>query len=125
MQPQAENFFVSNASKQTIVCGQVRLAKGPLDRMRGLLGEHRLAADSGLWLRPSSGVHTCGMRFAIDIVALDKEGKVVVIAPCTEPWRVRGLHWKTRSVLELPCGQAARARVEEGDLLQFDKQSPA
>ena len=28
-------------------------------------------ARRGLWIVPSRGVHTCGMRFAIDVVALD------------------------------------------------------
>ena len=122
MKPQAAIFLVTNMSKQTVVCGKARLARSGFDRMRGLLGAHQLEAGSGLWLRPSSGVHTWGMRFAIDIIALDKRNRVITVAAETKPWRMRGVHWKTRSVLELPCGQAALSEIEIGDQLKFHEQ---
>jgi hypothetical protein len=38
--------------------------------MFGLLGRRGLNAGEGLWIKPSFGVHTVGMRFPIDAIGL-------------------------------------------------------
>jgi uncharacterized membrane protein (UPF0127 family) len=62
---------------------------------------------------PCRGVHTCFMRFAIDVVALDPSGIVVDTAPALRPWRIRLPRRGSFSVLELPAGSlrtSGRAR---------------
>jgi uncharacterized membrane protein (UPF0127 family) len=46
-------------------------------------------------------IHTFGMRFALDLVWLDGEGRVVRIDRDVRPWRVRGCR-AARTVVELP-----------------------
>lgn len=56
-------------------------------------------------------VHTFGMRFELDLMWLDAEGKVVRIDLAVPPWRVRSCA-QADSVLEVPTRrsrQAARA----------------
>jgi len=45
--------------------------------MVGLLGKARLDPGKGLLIVPSSGVHTWGMRFPIDVVALNRHLRVL------------------------------------------------
>lgn len=87
------------------------------DRLVGLLGHASLAEDEGLWIEPCNSVHMFGMRFPIDVVFVDAEGRVVRVVDTLRPWRmtlpVRG----ARAALEIPAGAAARTRTEAGDLL--------
>ncbi len=68
-------------------------------------------------LNPSSGVHTFGMRFAIDVVALDGQNKVLGTWQNVPPGRIAGIHWATRSVLELPTGHVLLSSTMRGDQL--------
>jgi len=110
---------ITNPSSGTLVCDRARLADSFLPRLVGLLGEQGLERGDGLWITPSSGVHTWGMSFPIDIVALDGELRVVDVRPATPPWSIGGLGLKTRSVLELPPGQAERSLISIGDTLSI------
>lgn len=111
---------VSNQTKGNVVCSSARMADTALTRMFGLLLDTGLEEESGLLIRPSSGVHTFGMGFPIDIVALDKRSRVLGVWENIGPWKLRGLSFKTRSVLELPSGRAARCGLAVGDQLSFD-----
>jgi hypothetical protein len=117
---------ITNSKHGTLVCDRARIADTFLTRLTGLIGERALERGAGLWITPSSGVHTSGMTFPIDIVALDRNLQVVDVAPDTGPWRVAGLGWTTRSVLELPAGQIARSMISIGDRLSISsvKESP-
>jgi len=108
---------VTNQTKATVVCRQVRIADTFATRLFGLLGKKLLEPDTGLLLQPSTGFHTWGMKFAIDVVTLDQERKVVGTWENVGPWRMRGLDSRTRSVLELPAGQIAQSKTMVGDEL--------
>ena len=95
---------------------RLRYARSPLPRMRGLLGASALAPGSGLWLEPAPSVHTCFMRFPIDVVFLDRARRVLRIAADVGPWRFVGAR-HARVALELPAGAASRAGLVVGDTL--------
>jgi uncharacterized membrane protein (UPF0127 family) len=103
----------------------VELADTSLKRMFGLLGRRGLDAGGGLWIRPSSGVHTFGMAFRIDVVGLDSNLKVIKLWRCLAPFRLTSVSFKMRSVLELPCGAISRSRMELGDQLHISSSSEA
>ena len=53
-------------------------------------------------------VHTFGMRFALDLVWLDRDGGVVAVDERVRPWRVRSRR-DAAAVLEVAAGQGERA----------------
>src|SRR5919198_5466211 len=87
----------------TVVCERCLLAETPLARMRGLLGRSGLPSGEGLLLRPAASIHTAFMRFAIDVVFLDRANQVLKVASSLEPWRTTACRG-ARAVLELPAG---------------------
>jgi uncharacterized membrane protein (UPF0127 family) len=91
--------------------------------MVGLLGRRGLDAGGGLWIKPSSGVHTFGMAFKIDVVGLDRDLMVIKLWRCLAPFRLTAVSMKLRSVLELPCGTIARSQIHIGDQIQIDPAS--
>jgi uncharacterized protein len=69
-------------------------------RLIGLIGSLWLPAGVALEIPRCRSVHTFGMRFALDLVWLDGERRVVRIDRAVPPWRVRSCR-QARSVLEL------------------------
>ena len=116
-------FRVTNITRGTTVGESVELANTSLKRMVGLLGRRGLDAGGGLWIKPSSGVHTFGMAFKIDVVGLDRDLKVIKLWRCLAPFRLTAVSMKLRSVLELPCGTIARSQTHIGDRIQIDPAS--
>jgi uncharacterized protein len=109
---------IVNRSRALVVGTRIEVADTFLTRLVGLLGRRRLHADSGLLIQPSSGVHTFGMRFPIDVVALDRKFRVIAVWPNLRPWRTSSMNWKTHSVLELSGGHLRNCPAEAGD--QFE-----
>jgi uncharacterized membrane protein (UPF0127 family) len=103
-------------SRDALVC-TAEVAENPWDRGRGLLGRGRLPEGQGLWIKPCKSVHTFFMRFAIDVVYLDKEGTVCKTSPGVRPFRFSSGGRQAHSVLELPAGTLERTWVEVGDRL--------
>ena len=89
---------------------QIRVAGTSLSRLVGLLGKRGLEPGTGLLIIPSQAIHTVAMRFAIDVVFVDRDWRVIHLRPTMVPFRVTGLHWKARSVLELPWVLSLRPR---------------
>ncbi len=85
------------------------------------MGRKNLERDDGLLLmRAKGGVHTCFMRFAIDVAYLNERGQVIATRENMKPWRI----WIVRNksaimALELPAGRLKETATEVGDLLEF------
>jgi len=76
-------------------------------RIKGLLGtrQHQLDFDA-LHIIPCKGIHTFGMKYAIDLAFLDAQGKVISLRTNIAPNRVCPSPLGTKSVLERPAGKA-------------------
>jgi uncharacterized membrane protein (UPF0127 family) len=70
-----------------VVLQRVQIADTFWRRLIGLLGRRSLDRDEGLLLRRCRSVHTCGMRFPIDVALLDAEQVVLRVYSAVPPWR--------------------------------------
>ena len=109
---------VINLTKETWLATKVRKADNFLTRLVGLLKRTNLGPEEALWLTPSRGIHTIGMKFPIDIVFLNKSHHVVGLMAGLAPYRISPVHFNGYSVLELPNGTIKKSRTEIGD--QFE-----
>jgi uncharacterized membrane protein (UPF0127 family) len=114
-----KHLTIRNTGKAVTVGTRIVLADTFLSRLFGLLGKSRLEPGCGLLIRPSSGVHTMGMLFPIDVVALDKAMRVVKVWQRLPPFRMTSVSFKVRSVLELTAGQIEACQIEHGDQLEI------
>ena len=112
-------YRVKNLTRESSVGDRVELADTSLTRMFGLLGKSGLDAGAGLWIKPSSGVHTFFMMFRIDVIGLDRDRKVVKLWRCLAPFRVTSVSLKVQSVVELPCGVIKASGTQIGDQLEI------
>jgi uncharacterized membrane protein (UPF0127 family) len=109
---------IKNRTRGTIVGERVEIANTSFTRLWGLLGRSGLGAGGGLWIKPSSGVHTFGMKFAIDVVGLDKNLRVVKIWPDLVPFRITSVSLRISSVIELAAGRINECSIQVGDVLE-------
>ncbi len=109
--------FVHAESGQKICLASV--AETFFTRFAGLQGRRKLACDAGIWLLPTRSIHTFGMRFAIDAVALDGDLCVVGLCLKLQPWRVGVFSVRPHSVLELPAGRSLETGLRIGDALRI------
>ncbi|MFN8060500.1 MAG: DUF192 domain-containing protein [Vicinamibacterales bacterium] len=96
------------------------LASTPLTRMVGLLRHTSLAEGEGLVLQPCSSIHTCFMRFPIDVAFVAVDGTVLHQVASMKPFR---LTWAAGAALavELPAGTLGAHGVERGHSLRFER----
>ena len=108
-----------NLRNRALTGKEIACATTALSRLVGLLRHKHLRAGEGLWISPSHGVHTFGMKFTIDVVALDKSLRVVQTWDGVKPNRVTGISLKVRSVLELAAGEILRLDIRTGDQMEM------
>jgi uncharacterized membrane protein (UPF0127 family) len=68
------------------------------------MGRKELPAGRALWIEPCNSIHMFFMRFAIDVLFLDREGKVKRVMLRLRPWRISPIVFGARCVIELPAG---------------------
>jgi uncharacterized membrane protein (UPF0127 family) len=102
------------------VARQVRLACSFRSRCVGLLRHTDISEHTGLLLIPGGSVHTLGMRFAIDVVFLSRQMKVLELAERVPPWRFVIAPRDTAQVLELAAGRIGTIRLTKGTFLTCD-----
>lgn len=97
------------------------VADTPWTRMVGLLAHRELRPGDGLVLRPAGMVHTCLMRFAIDVVFADRDGVIVRLVNALRPFGLAWGGWRAVLTVELPAGTLAAADVVPGDRLRMER----
>lgn len=84
------------------------------------MGQPPLEPDEGLVLFGESSIHTFFMRFPIDILYLDGDGRVLRVARAMPPWRVGPVVRGCRTIVELPPGTIERTQTAVGDSILLE-----
>jgi len=111
---------VWNRDRGTILAEAAEVADTSAKRRTGLLKHSGLDPGQGLWIAPCESVHSFGMKFAIDVVYLDRRKKVRKVRKNMVPFRVSAC-LTAHSVLDLPVGVIETSRTQAGDQLEFEK----
>jgi trehalose synthase len=91
----------------TVLGRELPIAVTRRARLLGLAGLEREQAGAGLLIPGCRSVHTFGMRFALDLVFLDRAGRPCSIRRAVPPRRVVSER-RASAVLELPCPAGER-----------------
>lgn len=83
-------------SAGTTIIPQLEIANTFFRRFVGLQFRRSLPTHAGIWISPCSSIHTCFVRFPIDVWMLDRNGVVLQSKRNVRPWRIvlapRGTH---------------------------------
>ena len=100
---------------------EILVADSFLTRFAGLMFQQKLPAATGLFLAPCNSVHMCFMRFAIDVVYLDKEYKILKVVKNLKPWIGLSMCSNAWATIELAAGEAEHCGCEVGKRLVTEK----
>lgn len=110
-----------NITRDVLLAERGRRADTFWSRGKGLMFERELPDDACLIIDPCGSIHMFGMRFALDVLYVDREHHVVRVQQGIKPWRVGPLHTRgARYVVELPAGAIARSGTAVGDRLRIE-----
>ena len=101
-----------------VLFGRIRLACDFFARLRGLLLTGPMQADDGLLLSPCSQVHTIGMTYPIDVIFLDRSGRVLRCLSDVRPYRAVRAPGATYT-LEVAAGRVRRLGIMPGQVLNW------
>jgi uncharacterized membrane protein (UPF0127 family) len=108
---------IANQTRGTILAERCRVAKSMLQKIFGLHLLPRLQAGEGLLLPGATTIDTTFMGYAIDLVFLDRSGRVTKTVPQLKPWRFAWWNPGARDCLELPAGALEGTGTVPGDQL--------
>jgi len=74
-------------SDDRVIAEPVEYATALFERLKGLLGRNGLSKSTAMIIEHCGSVHTIGMRFALDLIFLDKEWRVLSIKRNINPGR--------------------------------------
>ena len=111
MKNSKEVLYVFNVTRQTFLSLGVVAAD--------TLGKLKLRNDEGIWVVPCSGIHTIGLLFAIDVIYLDEQNRVIHLVEHLGPLRITAVRRDCYRVLELPPRTVHRSNTRLGDELMI------
>jgi len=115
--PETE-FALWNDRTQSPLVAHLEPAFDSTTRNKGLLGRPSLDRDRALVLAPCSSVHTFFMAFAIDVLFVDRSGRVLRVVHALRPWRIAA-RFRSFAVIETAPGVAADTATQAGDVLSL------
>ena len=117
MKTSTPTFCVYNQTRECFLGLRVAAADTSFARLKGLIGRLHLRSDEGIWIVPSSGVHTLGVLFRLDLIYLDESQKVIEVIEYFPRFRIAPLRIRAASVLELPQHTIYSSQTQKGDRL--------
>jgi uncharacterized protein len=108
---------LTNTRHGRIVAQTLLTAFDSKSRKKGLLGRDSLQEGSALVIAPCQAIHTFSMRFAIDVLFVSKDGRVLKVRQAVPPRRI-AVSLRAFAVVELPVGAIERSDTRSGDQLQ-------
>lgn len=91
-----------------------RTARRFHQRLIGLMFSAQLPTDQAFFIPNCTSVHTCFMRYPIDLVYVDANGVITTLVAHVKPWRASRAKKPSKHVIELACGSIDRMGLLRG-----------
>ena len=72
-----------------------------------------------LHITPCNQIHMLNMRFALDVIYLDKDNTVVKVDENVQPGRICKTVRNAKSVIEMKAFAASKLGINQGDVLEM------
>lgn len=101
------------------IATKVDVANTLIKKTIGLMFSKNLGDRDGLLITSCNSIHTCFMRYNLDIVFLSSDNKVIKVIRNMKPWRMTWMYFKASKVLEM-MGGTLPADINAGDEFIID-----
>lgn len=113
---------IYNSTKNNLIADDAKLANTFFTRSVGLLSKDSILENQALIIKPCFSIHTFFMRFAIDVLFVDKKNRIVAMYENVQKNRILPMHLSSLYVVELSTGQISRKNIEKYDIIQINEQ---
>lgn len=110
--------MLKNITTGEILADKLEHANTPTKAAQGLLGRSRIEDNYGIIIYHCHSIHTCYMKFPIDVVFLDIHKQVIFIVKNMGPWKYTGYVQDSQYAIESKVNGFAN-RVNIGDRLAW------
>jgi len=115
---------IINQTKNTLIAERAQLADTIVSRLVGLLNRGSLSPEEGLVITECRQIHMLFMRFAIDVIFVNKDNKVLGLVKNIKPFQISPYFFRAKKAIELPVGVIVSSRTEKGDTLLLEEENP-
>lgn len=98
--------------------GPIFLADSFFSRFKGLMLKKSIKDEEGIFFEKVNRIHTCFMRFTIDVIYFDENYKVLYIEE-VKPWKIGSKVKGAHHLLELNSGMGKYFRI--GECVKIDR----
>jgi uncharacterized membrane protein (UPF0127 family) len=107
-----------NVRTGQVIASQPTAAVDSATRRTGLLKHDKMPDGFALIIAPCNAVHTFGMRFAIDLLFVAKDGTVLKVCHAV-PRRRIAASWGAFATIELASGALQQVPMQVGDVVRL------
>jgi uncharacterized membrane protein (UPF0127 family) len=112
---------VFNKTKNTVLASRAVLADTFSSRFIGLLNRSSLPEGEALIITRCRSIHMFFMRFAIDVIFVGRDNRVVGIVERIKPFHLSPVFFKSSYAIELNAGAVGATQTSIGDCLDLRK----
>jgi uncharacterized membrane protein (UPF0127 family) len=112
---------ITNTTRDATIGTRVRVASSLRDRAVGLLRTPEVLPGEGLLIERTASIHMFFMRYPIDVVFVDRRGRVTRTVSALRPWRVVWWARGARDCIELWAGAVEGTGTRKGDQLAIEE----
>jgi uncharacterized protein len=113
--------MITNVTRGTTIATEVHFATTGKERTRGLLGRDEMPEGEALVFPRCRQIHTFGMHFPIDVLFVDKSGRVARAVPDMKPGRLTAWVLRSRTTVELPAGTIVKSGTRTSDEIAIEE----
>ena len=110
---------ILNHTQNYLFADKARLADSFRSRLVGLLDRKEIVPGEALVITHCQQVHMFFMKFAIDVIFIDRAEVVVGLVENIKPFSMSPIFLKAHRAIELPAGTISHSRTSLGDSIQF------
>lgn len=111
---------VYNSTQNNLVADDVKVANNFVTRTFGLIPKNSLKEGEGLIIKPCCSIHTFFMKFAIDVLFVNKKNEVVALYENVKTWQILPIHLTSQYVIELPAGTITAKNIAKHDIISLE-----
>jgi uncharacterized protein len=111
--------MIANITRSTPIAFNVKIARNPWQRMKGLIGSSSFPQGEALVITRCQSIHMFFMKFPIDVIFCDRQDKVIGLCADIKPGGLSPVFFKASYAIELPSGSIAASKTQLGDQVQI------
>jgi len=111
---------IFNVTQNTTIADKGAIADSFMSRMVGLLNKKSLENGEALIITKCQSIHMFFMKFAIDVIFIDKNDCVVGLVANINPNRLSPIFLNSKCAIETPAGVITQSGTSIGDQIRID-----